>query len=111
MEEVLRMSKEINLRIKESKEYTRYLEAKKALIANEQLANGLKEFRRRNNELQRYNSEDSFDATVNLSKEFDELLHNSLVSEFIGAEQRICKMMQQMYVSIIEGLEFDYLNE
>lgn len=111
MEEVLKLSKQINLGIKQSKEYIRYLEAKKTLIANEQLSAGLREFRRKNYELQRRNSGNSFDETVELSKEFDELLHNSIVCEFIAAEQHICKMMQQMYISIAEGLEFDYLNE
>ncbi len=108
MKEVLNLSKQINLGIKQSKEYTRYLEAKKNLIANETLAMELREFRRINCELQGKGSEEVFSESAKLSQQYEELLHNSVVSEFIAAEQRVCKIMQQMYISIAEGLEFDF---
>ena len=48
---------------------------------------------------------------IELTREYDELLHNSVVSDFLQAEQQICKLLQQVFDSIAEGLEFDYINE
>ncbi len=48
---------------------------------------------------------------IELTREYDELLHNSVVSDFLQAEQQICKLLQRVFDSIAEGLEFDYINE
>lgn len=111
MNDVINESVNLNIRIKESKEYKRYIETKNALYMNRELSEQLKEFRRRNYELQNQKDVNPYDEVVGLVKEYDELLHNSTVSDFLKAEQRICKMMQKVYNSIAEGLEFDYLDE
>ncbi len=109
MIEVINDSVQLNARIKQSVEYQNYIDTKRALYANMDLCNQLKEFRRKNYELQ--NRENPYDEVSNLVREYDELLHNSLVSDFLRAEQHICRMMQKVYNSIAEGLEFDYLDE
>ena len=111
MREVIIESKELNEKIKQSAEYQSYLHAKQALYTDEGLSNQVKEFRHKNYELQNRQGVNPFDEVSALVREYDELLHNSLVSEFLRAEQRICKLMQQVYNSISEGLEFDYLDE
>lgn len=111
MKDVINESKRLNAQIKESEEYKNYIDTKQALYANMELCNQLKEFRAKNYELQNRQGVNPFDEVSNLVREYDAVLHNSLVSAFLRAEQRICKLMQQVYNSISEGLEFDYLDE
>lgn len=111
MKEVISESKQLNKRILDSAEYKNYIDTKRVLYDNMDLCNQLKEFRRRNYELQNYQGVNPFDEVSNLVREYDELLHNSVVSDFLRAEQHICRMMQEVYNSIAEGLEFDYLDE
>ncbi len=111
MKDVINESTLLNRQIKESTEYKNYIATKKALQAETGLLNSLKEFRRRNYEIQNRMCDNSYDEVSALVREYDELLHNSVVSDFLRAEQRICKTMQQVYNSIADGLEFDYPDE
>lgn len=111
MKEAIAESKKLNEHIKQSEEYKSYLDSKKALCEDMNLCNQFKEFRKKNYELQNMQGNNPYDEVSALVREYDDLLNNSLVSDFLRAEQRICKMMQQVYSSIAEGLEFDYLNE
>ncbi len=111
MREVIVASKRLNADIKATTEYKTYIDTKRALYDNIDLSNRLREFRNRNYELQNRQGVNPYEEVSNLVREYDELLHNSVVSDFLKAEQRICKMMQEVYCSIAEGLEFDYLDE
>lgn len=111
MRDVINQSKELNKHILNSAEYQKYLDTKRTLCVNMDLCNQLNEFRRRNYELQNRQGVNPYDELCNLTKEYDELLHNSAVSDFLRAEQHICRMMQEVYNSIAEGLELDYLDE
>lgn len=108
MKNVIEQSAQLNIKIKQSAEYQKYIDTKRVLYDNNELYNRLREFRNRNNALQAKQGCEIFDEMNALLREYDELLHNSIVSDFMNAEQRICKMMQQMYEALAEGLEFDY---
>lgn len=108
MKKVIEQSKQLNIQIKQSAEYQKYIDTKRVLYDNIELYNQLREFRNRNNAIQTKQVGDIFDEMNALLREYDELLHNSIVSDFMNAEQGICKMMQQMYDALAEGLEFDY---
>ena len=111
MIQVIEESKQLNEHIRASEEYKTYLETRQALRGNAELLNRLSEFRAKNYELQNRQGVNPYDEMIELTKEYDELLHNSVVSDFLQAEQQICKMMQQVFDSIAQGLEFDYVNE
>ena len=111
MKEVIAESKLLNQHIHDSDEYKNYISTKRKLCQDKELCHQLKEFRRRNYELQNRTDINPYDEVLSLVIEYDELLHNSVVSDFLRAEQHICKMMQQVYNSIADGLEFDYLDE
>lgn len=111
MKEVINESKLINEHIKNTEEYRKYIDAKRILHSHSDLCNQLKEFRNKNYELQNRVGVNSYDEISALVRDYDELLHNSIVSDFLRAEQKICKMMQKVYNSIAEGLEFDYPDE
>jgi len=104
-------SKELNEQIKQSTEYKRYLDAKKVLYADVYLCNKLKEYKNRNYELQSHLGVNLYDEVNALVREYEDVLNNSVVSEFLKAEQHICKMMQRVFDSITDGLELEYLNE
>lgn len=108
MKNVIEQSKQLNNLIKQSAEYQKYIDTKRVLYDNVELYNQLRDFRNRNIAIQNKQAGDIFDEMNALLCEYDELLHNSIVSDFMNAEQRICKMMQQMYDALAEGLEFDY---
>lgn len=111
MKEVVKKSLELNNIIKESNEYKKYLSTKQKLYEDPELCNQLKQFRRRNYELQLRDGDNPYDEINGLVKEYDILLHDSVVSNFLRAEQRVCKVMRQIYTSLAEGLEFDFLDE
>ena len=111
MKQVINESRKLNEHIRASEEYQTYLKAKHALRENEVLSRNLQEFRAKNYELQNRQGVNPYDEMIELTREYDELLHNSIVSDFLQAEQQICKLLQQVFDSIAEGLEFDYINE
>lgn len=111
MKQVLKESVQLNEHIRASEEYQTYLRTKQALREEEELCRTLQEFRAKNYELQNRQGVNPYDEMIDLTREYDELLHNSIVSDFLQAEQQICKLLQQVFDSIAEGLEFDYINE
>ncbi len=111
MKEVIEESRQLNEHIRSSKEYQTYIRTRQALLADESLNSQLSEFRAKNYELQNRQGVNPYDELIQLIKDYDELLHNSTVSDFLQAEQQVCKMMQQVFDSIAEGLEFEYINE
>ncbi len=111
MNEVISDSIRLNEKIKNTDEYKKYIDTKRALYDNIELYSKVKEFRRRNYELQNRQGVNCFDEVNNLTNEFDELLHNSYVNGFLIAEQALCNLMQQVYNSISDGLEFDFFDE
>ena len=111
MKQVINESRKLNEHIRASEEYQTYLKTKHALRENEELSRNLQEFRAKNYELQNRQGVNPYDEMIELTREYDELLHNSIVSDFLQAEQQICKLLQQVFDSIAEGLQFDYINE
>lgn len=111
MKQVIEESKQLNAHIRASEEYQTYIQTRQVLCENPELNRRLSEFRAKNYELQNRQGVNPYDELIDLTKEYDELLHNSIVSDFLQAEQQICKMMQQVFNSIAEGLEFEYINE
>lgn len=111
MKEVVDKSLELNTMIKDSIEYKKYLSTKQKLYEDLELCNQLKQFRRRNYELQLKGGDNLYDEINGLVKEYDLLIHDSVVSDYLRAEQRICKVMREIYTSLSSGIEFDFLDE
>lgn len=109
MRHAIEQAGRLNQQIKNSEEYRHYMETNQQLKKNPELYERLNEFRRRNYDLQ-FSEGDSnlYDEVFNLVKEYDTILQESLVNDFILAEQRFCSMMQELYSALSEGLELDY---
>ena len=107
MRQVINESKQLNEHIRASEEYRTYLRTKQALLENEELSRHLQEFRAKNYDLQNRQGVNPYDEMIELTREYDELLHNSVVSDFLQAEQQICKLLQQVFDSIASDLNIN----
>lgn len=109
MKQAVALAQQLNERIKSSEEYCRYVETDRRLRQEPELYARYNEFRRRNYDLQ-FSEGDSnlYDEVFNLAKEYDTMLQDTLVNDFVLAEQRFCSMMQEMYMALSDGLELDY---
>lgn len=108
MQGVLELSRQLNDEIKRSGVYEEYIASKEKLVEHTELLRGYNEFRRRNYEIQNNpESDNPFDEIMNLSIEYDELLHETIVNDFIIAESKMCLMMRQVYEELAKDLDFD----
>ncbi len=108
MKTIFRLSEELNKALLDSKEYQVYKNAEKALKEQRELYDAVNAFRKRNRQIQMYASDETvFDEMNQLTTEYGTVLRNHLVEEFLIAEQRLCRMMQDVYVLIGKNLEFD----
>ena len=101
-------AKVLNQTIKDSAEYKQYLLAMQDVKANQELYQAMNTFRRRNYELQSYNDGvNRYQEIHNLALEYEKVLRNPLVNEFLVAEQVLSRKLEQVYDTIVEDLEFD----
>jgi cell fate (sporulation/competence/biofilm development) regulator YlbF (YheA/YmcA/DUF963 family) len=109
MSEVLELSSKLNKEILNSDTYRNYIKCKEKLKEHPELLRGFVEFKRRNNDIQNNeNIDNPFDEINDLCKEFDELMHDTIVNDFIRAERKFCRMMKNIYDVIAEGFELDF---
>lgn len=109
MRQAIELAEKLNMQIKNSREYQHYVETDRRLRDNRELHERFDEFRRRNYELQ-FSEGDSnlYDEVFNLVKEYDTILQDSIVNDFVLAEQRLCSLMRELYGTLSDGLELDY---
>ena len=95
--------------IKDSEEYRQYLQAKAKVKENVELYQAMNAFRRRNFELQSYDDGiNRYEEIHKLSLEYEKVLREPLVNDFLIAEQIFSRKLAQVYEVIAEGLELDY---
>jgi cell fate (sporulation/competence/biofilm development) regulator YlbF (YheA/YmcA/DUF963 family) len=111
MADLLDETRQLNDHIRQSAEYKNYQRAKQTLCEHEELRSKLMEFRRRNYELQNHPGYNPYDEVDALIVEYDAVIHNSVVTEFIMSEQKLCRVLQDVFTTLTDGLEFDYLYE
>ncbi|MGN0396232.1 MAG: YlbF family regulator [Coprococcus sp.] len=110
MDDIINLSRQINQNIRESDVYKNYLRSKQKMQERPDLLKDLSEFRHKSYELQNNEGLDNpFDEVNNLFMEYDVLLHDTVVNEFIRAEQKLCRMMRMVYENIADGLELDII--
>lgn len=99
--------------IRESEAYIHYQRAQEALMQKPELNQLVNEFRKRKFFMQLQKNENFLQESEILCKEYDELLHNELVEEFLEAEQKLSKMMRQVSNRIFGciDMDIDFLEE
>lgn len=94
--------------IRNSEEFIRYQAIKEKVHGFPKLESQITEFRKKNYLLQ--NSQgtvDLYEETDRMENEYREFRKNPMVSEYLAAENALCKIMQQINWTLIEGLEFE----
>ena len=80
---------------------------------NNELYTNMNEYRKRSFMLQMADGDTYLDDIARLRDEFEYVVNNSLVSEFLIAEQRLNKMTRQINSSVIDciNLDVDFLGD
>ena len=107
MNNVMYQTKMFNKEIRHSNEYNQYIRVLNQLKQKPELYERTKDFRRRNMELQVWAEYNTLEEVGKLRKEFEDILNQPAVIEFLGAEQRISSMIRRVEASIFEGIELD----
>ncbi len=99
----------LNQTIKDSEEYRQYVSTMQRVKENQELYQAMNSFRRRNYELQSYDDGvNRYQEIHNLALEYEKVLRNPIVNEFLVAEQILSRKLSEVYETIVEDLEFDY---
>lgn len=103
-----RAVEEFILRIKETQEYRDYQIQKDSIEQIPELKKQVDEFRERNFEIQSYtDGERLFDEIDRFESEFEGLLRDTKVYDFLESELAYCRMIQDFTAKITAGLDFD----
>lgn len=108
MEEINRATQELVAAIKGSEIYKQYLNEKEKLQDFPRLKDGIDEYRKKNFELQNSQDVDNlFERVDEFEREYEDFRENPFVNDFLAAELSICRLIQEVYVSITEAINFD----
>ena len=102
------MERALDLYIQEvlaSEEYKRYACIRDKVKEYPDLKARIDIFRTKNFELQR--SDDAFDKLEEFEREYEELMEEPMVAEFLDAELAFCRMMQKNNNIIMRAIHFE----
>lgn len=108
MKQIEDCTKELLLAITNSYEYRRFCELRDTVRREPGLREQINDFRKKVYEVQ--NScevPDAYGAQEQLCREYREFRKNPLVSDFLQAELRVCRMVQQITQEIAGGVDLD----
>lgn len=104
MDDILNVCKNLNEVIKESSQYREFVSARSALKSSGELYNRLLDFKRQYNDIQTYYDGNPYDEIYKLWDDNDDLLHNSLVSDYLKKENALSELVKKMVDIITDGL-------
>ena len=95
--------------IRETDEYIEYRDSLNAIRSDPSLYTRVNEMREKNFEIHQSNadSEELMDLMDALTNEYKDVITNEAVGRFLEAEADICKLFQEFYYAVTEGLDFD----
>lgn len=94
--------------VKDSAEYKEYARQRERISNYPELKAQIDEYREKNFVMQATTEpEEIFDKMEAFQKEYETLMEEPLVSDFLAAETGFCRMMQSAYGIITELLEFE----
>lgn len=95
-------------KVRETNAYRNYLIQTERMKRQPELKQKIDEFRAKNFEFQNTtDSEELFDKTDAFVAEYEILSADPMVDAFLSAELEFCRMMQRVYQSISERVDFD----
>ncbi len=93
--------------IKKSNEYNQYHRLKSKLSKDPDLYKKMNEFRKRSLEFQLRSDGEPYEESISLRTEFENILSNPIVNEFMVSEQRLCNMMRNINNSLVKAIDMD----
>lgn len=106
-QEVLKKGKELAELIRNSEVSCRYQKCLKVLKGDENIYEKLKEFRQKNLLIEMEQGEDYYHKASALYAEYNDLLLERAVSEFLTAEQQMNRMLKTIYDQLSEAAQLD----
>ncbi|HEX3075499.1 MAG TPA: YlbF family regulator [Lachnospiraceae bacterium] len=99
--------------IRKSNEYNQYQRLYAKIEQDVVLLSGLNEFRKRNLNIQLQGNENSLETCAMVRMEYEKVLSNPLVSEFLIAEQRLTTMLKEITHLIYDNvdLKIDFMED
>ncbi|MBO5292354.1 MAG: YlbF family regulator [Lachnospiraceae bacterium] len=94
--------------IRQTEEYREYIVQKEKIDRYPELKEQIYEYRRKNYELQCLgDSDELFEKIDAFQQEYEQFREDPMVSDFLAAELAFCRMMQEINIRIIEGVDFE----
>lgn len=94
--------------VRSSEEFIRYQNIKQKVHNLPELEQQINDFRAKNYCIQNSHGKlDLYEETDRLEQEYAEFRKNPLVAEYLAAENALCRIVQQINWTLIEGLEFE----
>ena len=88
--------------------YQNFIEKKRILKMDEELWNQVSEYRKRKFDMQALlNGDEMFNRTEAFEREYEWLLSDIRVAEFLDAELAVCRLLQKISTSLIMALDFE----
>lgn len=99
---------DIKKTIQQSQAYKEYLELNELLLRQPDVKRQVDDYRRENFRLQ-YSDDvgDSISASQSLTQGYEEMFRQPLVSRYLSAELSICRLVQEICMSVVESVDFD----
>lgn len=108
MERIDELKEEIKEAILTSDEYKEYKKLDNYIKTKPDLKRAVDEFRRENFRLQYSDDvEDVLSATEDLNRRFEDVRQQTMVNRYLTAEMCLCRMVQDVCLSIVEAIDFD----
>lgn len=94
--------------LQESEEYQRFCAIRDQVSKDSQLRQRINDFRRHIFEVQNAKeSPDLYGEMERIGREYEEFRRNPAVAEFLQAELRVCRILQQVMKRITESVDLD----
>ncbi len=94
--------------IHDSDAYKDYKAVRKRLAEDPELKNRVNQYRKECYHLQNSGDVDSlYERTQRFDEQYDDLLKNPLVEEYLKCELALCRMLQQIASKVVESVELD----
>ena len=107
-DEIIEATRHLNHMLKESQEYRRFIHARTALRANEDLYQKLAELKNRYKDVQTFWEDNPYDEIYRLCADNDWLLHNSVVNEYLRAESALSRLIRRMLDEVTADFPMDF---
>lgn len=108
MNKIDELKMELSKAILESDEYKEYIELRDMVEKDPGIKRQLDEYRRENFRCQYSDDvEDAIGLSLDIDNRYNELLRQPGIYRYLSAEMTVCRMIQDVCMSVVESVDFD----